>query len=83
MADVVVYGADWCEDTQHAREYLNRLDVAHDYVNIERDEQAREWVKRENAGKERKPLITVKGELLKVPEEHELKTALEKHRLIQ
>ena len=40
MFGVKVYGADWCEDTRHAREYLDRLGVQYQYVDIEQDESA-------------------------------------------
>ena len=46
---VKVYGADWCEDTTHAREYLDRLGVAYEYVDVEQDAAAAEWVREQNA----------------------------------
>jgi mycoredoxin len=79
---VKVYGADWCEDTTHAREYLDRLGVAYEYVDVERDEAAAEWVRGQNAGKERKPTIDVGGQILSVPTEHELLGALRERGLM-
>src|SRR5919204_591730 len=57
MFGVKVYGADWCEDTQHTRQFLERLGVSYEYVNIERDESARAWVREQNGGRERKPTV--------------------------
>jgi hypothetical protein len=32
---VIVYGADWCEDTQRSLRHLRRLSVAHRYLNTD------------------------------------------------
>lgn len=82
MSQVVVYGADWCEDTQHTREFLNKLNVAHDYVNIEADDAARAWVKQQNEGKEQKPTVKIVEEVLKVPTDEQLEEHLRSHRII-
>ncbi len=79
MPQVVVYGADWCEDTQHTRAFLRQLDVAHDYVNIEKDDDAREWVKEQNDGRERKPTVKIDDEVLRVPGDEELAARLRAH----
>ncbi|MDQ3908468.1 MAG: glutaredoxin family protein [Acidobacteriota bacterium] len=74
--EVKVYGADWCEDTQHTLEHLRRLGVAHRYVNIERDDAAAEWVREHNGGKERKPTLDIAGQVLTTPTDRELDSAL-------
>ncbi|HST51305.1 MAG TPA: glutaredoxin domain-containing protein [Pyrinomonadaceae bacterium] len=79
---VKVYGADWCEDTQHTRDFLERLGVAYEYVNVEEDEQAREWVREHNDGKERKPTVDVAGQILSEPSDHELTSALRERGLM-
>lgn len=76
MLGVKVYGADWCEDTQHTRAFLDRLGVAYEYVNIEEDARAAEWVRSHNDGRERKPTVDVAGQVLSVPTDHELTAAL-------
>ena len=76
MLEVKVYGADWCEDTQHTLKHLQELGVAHRYVNIERDEAARAWVREHNDGKERKPTLDVAGQVLSAPTTRELDSAL-------
>lgn len=76
MLGVKVYGADWCEDTRHARAFLDRLGVAYVYVNIEEDPRAAEWVRDHNDGRERKPTVDVAGQVLSVPTDHELTAAL-------
>ena len=79
---VKVYGADWCEDTRHAREFLDGLGVPYQYVNVEADEAASQWVKEHNGGKERKPTIDVSGQILSVPSEHDLVGALRERGLM-
>jgi mycoredoxin len=81
MERVKVYGADWCKDTQRTRKQLDKLGVAYDYVNVEEDEQAALWVKEQNDGKERKPTLKVGQQVLSVPSEKELETALRENGL--
>jgi mycoredoxin len=79
---VKVYGADWCEDTRHAREFLDRLGVQYQYVDIERDEAAAGWVREHNDGKERKPTVDVAGQVLSEPTDHDLTSALRERGLM-
>ena len=74
--DVKVYGADWCHDTQDTLKHLKELGVAHTYINVEQDAQASAWVKQHNDGKERKPTLDVAGQVLSVPTDRELDSAL-------
>ena len=82
MSKVEVYGADWCEDTQRAREHLERVGVAYKYINIEQDKDASDWVKEQNGGKEKKPTIRVGQEVLTVPTDEELESKLRAKGLI-
>jgi mycoredoxin len=82
MERVKVYGADWCGDTKRTRKQLEELGVAYDYVNIEQDEQAARWVKEQNDGRERKPTLKLGGQVLSVPNEEELKSALRESGLV-
>jgi glutaredoxin len=79
---VKVYGADWCEDTRRAREFLDRLGVKYQYVDIEQDESAAAWVRGQNGGKERKPTVDIAGQVLAVPTDHELTSALRERGLM-
>jgi glutaredoxin len=73
---VKVYGADWCGDTRSTLAFLDRVGVVYEYVNVEEDASAAEWVKERNDGKERKPTVDVAGQVLSVPSDHELTAAL-------
>ncbi len=74
--EVKVYGADWCHDTQDTLKHLKELGVAHVYIDVEQDEQASAWVKQHNDGKERKPTLDIAGQVLSVPTDRELDSAL-------
>ena len=82
MDKVQVYGADWCGDTRHALEHLDSLSVTYDYINVERDREASDWVKQQNDGKERKPTIKVGERVLSTPSDHELDSALRESDLL-
>ena len=79
---VKVYGAEWCEDTRHTREYLDRLGVQYQYVDVERDESAAAWVREQNGGRERKPTVDIAGQVLSGPSDHELVGALRERGLM-
>jgi glutaredoxin len=76
MKSIKVYGADWCEDTQRAIAHLERERVPFDYINVDDDPEASEWVKRQNNGKERKPTIEIEGRILSQPTNDEIDAAL-------
>lgn len=54
---IIVYGADWCEDTKRSRRHLRRLSVPHHYVNIDEDLDALERALALNGGRRRTPII--------------------------
>ena len=82
MDTVKVYGADWCGDTQVALQHLDKVGVPHDYIDVEQDERASEWVKQHNDGKEQKPTITIGERVLSVPSVRELDAALREAGLV-
>jgi glutaredoxin len=82
MNTVEVYGADWCEDTRRTRRHLDGLGVAYDYINLDQDKRASEWVKRQNDGRERKPTVKIGEQVLAVPSDQELENALRQQALV-
>ena len=82
MDKVKVYGADWCGDSKRTLEQLDSLGVAYDYIDIEKDEQAAQWVREQNDGKERKPTVKLGEQILSTPSNQELETALRENNLI-
>ncbi len=79
---VKVYGADWCADTRRTLDLLDKLGVNYDYVNVEQDEDAARWVREHNDGKEQKPTLDVAGQILSVPSDRELTSALRERGLM-
>ena len=76
MERIKVYGADWCGDTKRTRKFLDDLEVPYDYINIEEDTQAANWVKEQNDGRERKPTVKIGARVFSVPSDEELERAL-------
>jgi len=83
MAQITVYGADWCGDTIQTRSDLDSLGVKYRYINVEEDAAAQEWVKRQNGGKQKTPTVDVGGQILVEPDREELELALQRNGLIE
>lgn len=79
---IKVYGADWCGDTKRTLKVLDSLGVDYDYIDIEQDKQAADWVRKQNDGKERKPTVKLKDRVLSVPSDQELEGELREVGLI-
>ena len=58
-AGIVVYGADWCPDCDRVKRFLLERKTDFRYVNIDRDESARETVVRLAGGKRVIPVVVV------------------------
>jgi len=83
MDKIEVYGADWCGDTKRTLRHLDVLGVDYKYIDVEQDAAASAWVKQQNNGKERKPTVKLgSDEVLSVPSDAELETALRKKNLV-
>ncbi|HVH56204.1 MAG TPA: YgaP-like transmembrane domain [Vicinamibacterales bacterium] len=75
---IIVYGADWCEDTRRSLRHLRRLGVAHQYVNIDEDAEGLARALALNSNVRRTPTIDlgVGGGALVEPENDTLTGAL-------
>lgn len=76
MNTVKVYGADWCGDTRSTKNHLDSLGVQYQYLNVDRDPAAKEWMLEQNGGKQKLPTVDVSGEVLSIPDEMDLENAL-------
>ncbi len=54
---IIVYGTDWCGDCRRARHFLDRHQVAYQWINIDRDREAEQFVLKTNQGLRRVPTI--------------------------
>jgi glutaredoxin len=79
---VEVYGADGCEKTMLTRWYLDSQGMAYQYINVGQNQQASDWVKQQNDGKERKPTVKIGKQVLAEPSDPELERALRQEGLI-
>ena len=54
---IIVYGADWCEDTRRTLRHLRRLGVRHDYRNVDEDIEALRAASLLTGGQRRTPTV--------------------------
>ena len=76
MATPKIYGADWCPLTRRAITHLEQKGVPYEYIDVDADPAASDWVKAQNNGKEKKPTIDIEGKILSEPSNDELDQAL-------
>ncbi|HNP85916.1 MAG TPA: glutaredoxin domain-containing protein [Kouleothrix sp.] len=56
-APITVYGTSWCGDCRRALRVFDQHQVAINYVNIEENDDARDYVKKVNNGNQSVPTI--------------------------
>jgi mycoredoxin len=76
MDVIKVYGAGWCEDTQETRDYLDRIGVTYEYLDVDADPVAKDWVVQHNGGKQKTPTVVIDDQILVEPENADLENAL-------
>jgi hypothetical protein len=77
--EIRVYGADWCSLTFRVREYLMNARLRYEFLDIDRDAQARAFVRAVGAGRLTIPLILVGDDVLTGPTIPELQIVLRAH----
>lgn len=82
MSEVKVYGADWCGPTRRVLAQLDRLGVEYTYIDVDGNQDASNWVKQQNGGKEKKPTLDIGGRVLTSPSGAELEDALREATLL-
>ena len=63
---ITVYGAPWCPDCRRAKQFLGEQRVAYNWVDIDQDEQGREYVQQMNEGKQIIPTIVFQDDSILV-----------------
>jgi glutaredoxin len=76
MDKIKVYGADWCGPTRRTLMHLDELGVEYEYIDVDHDEVASQWVKDQNGGKEKKPTLDIHGKILTSPSNKQLEEVL-------
>lgn len=78
MADLTVYGADWCPDCLRSKRLLDRLAVAYDYLDVDADDAARAEMSRLTGGRQSIPVVVFPdGHLLVEPPDPVLRSHVE------
>ena len=74
---MTVYGAPWCPDCRRAKQFLGEQRVPYDWIDIDLDDEARDYVQRVNDGKQIIPTIVFEdGSILVEPTNSELAVKL-------
>jgi glutaredoxin-like protein len=56
-AVLLVYGTNWCYDCRRARQFLKNHDIPFQWIDIDQDQQAEQFVKQINHGMRSVPTI--------------------------
>lgn len=76
--DIVFYATKWCPDCLRARRILDQRSVQYAWVDIDKDQQAREYVIKVNNGNRSVPTIVFPdGSILVEPSNSELENKID------
>lgn len=77
MAQVTMYGADWCGDCRRSKRFMEENSVAFNYIDVEVDLSAADKVVEINGGAKSIPVIVFEdGTHLTEPSDNDLKAKL-------
>ena len=83
MAEITMYGADWCGDCRRSKRFLESNSVAYNYIDVETDTSASDKVIEINGGMRSIPVIVFPdGTHLTEPSDNALKEKLEALKLL-
>ena len=64
--NIIMYGTDWCSDCVRARKFFDENQIAYTWVDIDKDPQAEQLVKKVNKGFRSVPTIIFPDESILV-----------------
>jgi len=79
MAEVVIYGSDWCGYTQRTLRELKSLGVDFRYVDVDDDPEAEQRIAGWNNGRSIRPTLDIGGDILVNPDATRLREVLVAH----
>ena len=83
MAEITMYGADWCGDCRRSKRFLDSNSVAYNSIDVETDTSASDKVIEINGGMRSIPVIVFPdGTHLTEPSDNALKEKLEALKLL-
>ena len=65
--NIKMYGADWCPDCIHAKNFLNSKEIAFEYIIITKNDDAIAFLERVNNGKKIIPTLEIDGKIYANP----------------
>jgi len=75
---IIVYGTRWCPDCHRARKVLNQREILYEYIDINKDRAARDYVEQVNNGNRSVPTILFPdGDILVEPSNRALNAKLD------
>ena len=76
-AKILLYGTDWCGDCFRARRFLEKNNITYQWINIDKDKTAEQFVLKTNRGMRSVPtLVFSDGSILVEPSTVELANKL-------
>jgi len=77
LADITMYGADWCGDCRRSKRLLEELDVQVNHIDVEADQSAAAKVQEINGGAKSIPVLVFSdGTHMTEPSDNDLKAKL-------
>jgi glutaredoxin len=76
MAEIKVYGADWCGDCRRAKRMLERMDAPYRYIDVDADLDAKAEAIRISGRKNIPVIVFPEGDVLVEPTDPELEKVL-------
>jgi glutaredoxin-like protein len=73
MSKVTLYGTNWCGDCVRTRRFLREHQIEYDFINIDRDPAAEQFVLQTNRGMRSVPTVLfADGSILVEPSDEQL-----------
>ena len=70
---IIMYGTSWCGDCHRSRRLLDRHEIPYTWIDIDRDPEAKAYVREVNDGRQIVPTILFPdGDILVEPSDREL-----------
>jgi mycoredoxin len=83
-SDILLYATTWCYDCRRARQILDRSNVNYQFINIDENSEARDYVIQVNHGYRSVPTIVFPdGSIMVEPRDHELRERLSQLQTIE
>ncbi len=83
MSKITVYGASWCGDSRRTRRQLDSLGIPYEFIDVDADPAASDWITEQNGGKRLTPTVKLNDQLLFEPTNAQMENALQAARIFR